>query len=207
VRSANQKGTIESFPSVDGVGVVPNRRFDDFTGYLGLFENNEAWKGAHLQAILESKADDIEALRHYEQRLENDLKGVFDEHYRISTLLRTIWENSDYSVAPLPIMAAIEVYVAGKPVWRAEGWLARVWEHDEDVRLLLVARFPSSPISAVPSEGHAEAFGDYVLNTYVPALDGPSPDLYAQESFNGGLRDECLNEPSFTGLQNARWTR
>src|SRR5215831_9021346 len=59
-----------------------------------------------------------------------------------------------YAVVPLPITAAIEVYLARRRAWRAEGWVAHVREHAEDVRLLIVARFPSSSVNAMPSGGH-----------------------------------------------------
>jgi hypothetical protein len=153
LRSSTLANSLARQPTTAGPQVFPIRRFDHFVGALGDFEQSEIWQHSFLQVLLESKTTDANANNHFLDKVRDQSFSQFDEKYGITPALRESWANTDCAVLPMPIQANIEITIDGKPVWRSAGQLARVVEGDEDVRGLVVARFPSSaigPLLAAP---------------------------------------------------------
>ena len=123
-------------PTVDGMIMEQTNTLDRFQGSLGRFASPGAWANSLIEAIYRVQG--------YEKWLsERDIRpspDEFDEFYSISKETRRNWSNSDYSVRP-ELHATLTVYLGSEPVAHLPGIVARVWEHDEDVRYLYVTRF------------------------------------------------------------------
>ena len=148
--------------AVDGASVEEIHTFTDFDGYLGEYSNSERWKDVTVEALFSANSTD-DWLR--QRRLQNtdayylgffdvaecaenpdDLllltspMACFDAFYGVDKAARDLWDTSDYSVQPV-MPVSLEISVAGGKVATLQGILARVYEWDEDVRGLYVARF------------------------------------------------------------------
>lgn len=126
--------------TVDGATVIQTNTFDRFRGELGKFSDPNAWADAKIEAIFRATSYDLWLReRTTQQQYETAIKE-FDEFYSISKELRETWGDSDYEVLP-KLDARLVVFMGATKVAYIPGIIARVWEHDEDVRYLHVARF------------------------------------------------------------------
>lgn len=130
-------------PTVDGTTVTQTNIFDRFIGNLGEFADPNKWSNAKIEAIFRVTApSDWLRTQHTNLSSEEriDFKKRFDKFYSISGELRDSWQSSDYSVTPV-LRTRLEIFVGTTRVADISGIVASVWEHDEDVRSLHVARF------------------------------------------------------------------
>jgi len=133
--------------STAGAWASSLRRFTQFTGEVGPFEDEGSWRGAMFEARLTAvNVDDVMSevipLREDRAQVEEAFRaqGMFNGLYHVSQQQRSEWP--DYIVVELPILAELRLFRSGALVGTSKGILVRVWEHDEDVQRKHVIAFP-----------------------------------------------------------------
>lgn len=137
--------------TVDTVDWTQLSIFSQFTGKLGSFSNPLTWNGASVEAhltasgvahsqwpwVTQTSRRQLDPSEQFEREIGND---NFVRHYGFPSVANL--SEEDYSIKPLPVTAVLTLYVRDRPVASSRAKLARVWEHDEDVRNLHVFKFP-----------------------------------------------------------------
>jgi hypothetical protein len=144
LKSANIALSEERHPTVDGVAITKVLRFNEFVGLLGKFSDRQILPESSLVALLSAKTSEIGLLNEISSGHANSARAAFSAHYRLTENEHSAWESANTSLVPLPLKAEITVQINGEPVWRNTGYLARVWEGDEDVRGLIAVFFAQS---------------------------------------------------------------
>lgn len=137
--------------SVDGISYRQITTYSNFSGEMGGFVDALRWNGAlveaHLVASAPGLAQRLWGSLYEGENLNNDFKSYlnkqFSKEYEVPDL-----KDSDVSVMPLPSNAKLVLYVHNRPIGTARAILAQVREWDEDVRGLVVAKFPVMEIPA-----------------------------------------------------------
>lgn len=127
-------------PSVDGPNERSERTFAALTGSVGAMRRRWRWSSAIFEACVDVNGEDIRFGEAWDGAQQADLTARFDDRYGITPADRD--KFVDYSVQPLPISVVLVVYVRNVAVWESDALVARVWEHDEDVRKLHRVYFP-----------------------------------------------------------------
>jgi hypothetical protein len=151
LKSANITISEEKHPTVDGTTTTRVFRFNEFVGNLGKFDEKQKLSESSLVAMLASKSKNITLLNEVVGKYKNTSQAAFNSHYKFTGDEKSAWENSNSSLAPLPFRAEITIQVNGEPIWRSTGYLARIWEGDEDVRGVVAVFFPQSKIGSISS--------------------------------------------------------
>lgn len=137
--------TVEA--TVDDANYTTVSTFSQFKGDLGDLRNPTEWETIFLEARLIGYSQNSwwEELRHVvdEYDIYNYEEGFY-ELYGVTHEQLYEWAGDDYSVSPLPVRVELRVYVNGILRARQNGWVAAVWEHDEDVRGKYVIKFPTT---------------------------------------------------------------
>lgn len=149
LKSANAMKSEERHPTVDGTTVTKIVRFNEFVGQLGKFEDRQNLAGSSLVALLSTKTTDFALVNEILDKHRASAQEAFDDHYKPTASDKTALEDANSSLAALPLKAVITVYVDGEPIWSSTGYLARLWEGDEDVRGLINVYFVQSKYASV----------------------------------------------------------
>ena len=149
LKSANVAKSEEKHPTVDGTTVTKVVRFNEFVGQIGKFGDKQVLTESNLVALFSTKTTDFAFLNEITYKYRESAQQTFEDHYKPTAEDKAAWENANSSLIALPLKAVITVYVGGEPIWKSTGYLARVWEGDEDVRGLIAVYFVQSKYSSV----------------------------------------------------------
>ena len=143
-RSADQRITVSRAPTVDGAQIDQTARFTSFQSpNLGQFSDPANWRGAVVEAIIFTYQPGLLAAA---AAATPDLplggRAEVGNHYDLSS----VRNDGDYSLSMLDCPVQMTLVVNGRYVATAEGRIVHVIEHDEDVRGLLVVKFPVVPV-------------------------------------------------------------
>ena len=158
LNAKEQKITRQEHFSVDGISYEQTSYFSGFEGDIKKFFVMTNWNGALLEVHL-TKQDPsliakLKASLDWKPEHASDLEDLKREYDVAADL-----EEYDYRVTPLPIHARLVVYVRERPIARSDAVLVSVWEHDEDVRGLVVAKFKIAKV------------GDRTFPEFKPSLE------------------------------------
>lgn len=151
--------------TVDTVDWTQLSIFSQFTGKLGSFSDPLTWNGASVEAHLTASGvghsqwpwvkKTSERHLHPSEQFEREIgSNAFRRHYGFPS--EADLSEGDYSITPLPVTAVLTLYVRDRPVASGRAELAKVWEHDEDVRNLHVFKFPIVEIDPSIFQGPPE---------------------------------------------------
>jgi hypothetical protein len=143
LKAREQKVTKKEHRTVDGISYSQTSYFSGFDGNMRGFSDMTLWNGAIIEVLL-TKQDPL-LVPQLRESLDwnNEPRSVrFEkESFRRSYDITENLEEDDYYITPLPVHAKLVIYVRERPIATSEAILAKVWEHDEDVRNLIVAKF------------------------------------------------------------------
>src|SRR5262249_41655958 len=123
--------------TIDGPTVTQTSVFSQFHGDLGAFEDPKEWQGARVEALLIAYSNISYSDDQWWRKAEaasGKVRARFEEFYDLPKTR----EWGDYTVSPMPVEAKLEIFVGGRQVASSSGWVAKVIEHDEDVKGLFV---------------------------------------------------------------------
>jgi hypothetical protein len=145
-RSAEQRITVSRAPTVDGAQVDQVARFTAFQSpNLGQFSDPANWRGAVVEAIIFTYQPNLlAAAAAATPDLELGGRADVANHYDLTN----VRSDDDYSLSMLDCPVQMTLVVNGRFVATAEGRIVHVNEHDEDVRGLVVVKFPIVPVDA-----------------------------------------------------------
>jgi hypothetical protein len=135
--------------TVDGPNLEMVRDYDRFTGILRSFGEDYDWGKASFEGLINVSEFNtwvdslIDVKKDYQISFED-----FSHEYQITPEQRRDLTEYDYRVVVYPIRATLEVFCKGKLIGLSHGIVARVYEHDEDVRRLFVVKFPVTKLSS-----------------------------------------------------------
>lgn len=143
LKAREQKVTRKEYHSVDGITYEQTSYFSDFEGDIKSFYDIAQWNGAIIDILLTNQDPSlIEGLRKSLDGEDQQDSGQFDDQsFRQEYDIPKSLEEGDYRIMPLPVHARLIVYLRERPIAVSEATLAKVWERDEDVRNLIVAKF------------------------------------------------------------------
>jgi hypothetical protein len=140
LRAKEQNITQRKHYTVDGIGYQQTSYFSGFEGDIRSFFDMTKWNGALIEVLLTkqdpSLVDKLKASLDWEPERKHDLEDL-KRRYDVPSNL----EEMDYHITPLPVVARLTIYIRERPIATSEAVLVRAWEHDEDVRGLIVAKF------------------------------------------------------------------
>ena len=139
---------ISTHPTTGGPSYTQSSYFTRFDGDMKSFSDMLSWNGAVFEFVL--RKNDPELVGSLSKALAWDPSDRDDRKWFDETLKReyTVPDlGDDYSITTLPVHARLVLYIRDRPVGKSEAWLVKAWEHDEDVRGLIVAKFKMSRIA------------------------------------------------------------
>jgi len=141
--SADQTMRVSVDRSVDGDHVTQDSRFTNFNAPdLRGLQAPDKWRDVVVEVTLRGFQPGIvsEAARLLDEQPQRDEELM--EFFRFPAMTEEEAERiEDWGASRLPCLVEMELQVNGRIVATSEGHLVQVWEWDEDVRGLAVARF------------------------------------------------------------------
>jgi hypothetical protein len=142
-----QVTNISTHPTVDGPNYTQTSYFTRFDGDMKAFSDTLAWNGAVFEFVLQK--NDPGLVGKLTESLDwNPAESFFREgdERRLKSEYTVPDLGDDYSIQGLPVHARLVLYIRDRPIGASDAWLVKAWEHDEDVRGLIVAKFKMSKI-------------------------------------------------------------
>ena len=141
--SRNQTQGLNRRASTAGTWTTAERTFSAFSGNLKDLLHPKDWNGLYVEARLRA-IEDKGKLETQEKDVSTKAMSAFLSYYSVSREKLTQLEDADAFIRPMPIVAAIRVFVADKPIYSAQGIPIALTEHDDDARRLHLIHFPLS---------------------------------------------------------------
>ena len=139
--SRSQSQGLNRRASTAGTWTTAERTFSAFSGDLKDLLHPKDWNRLFLEARLRS-IEDKGRIKTQETDAEAKAMSAFLAYYSVSREKLTQLEDADAFIRPMPIVAALRVFVADKIIYSAQGIPIGLTEHDEDARHLHLIHFP-----------------------------------------------------------------
>ena len=144
--SRDQRVEVSTFRTVDTTEFKQFTRFGPFQiDRIGPFSAPDTWRNAVVEILITGEQPGLaKAVEQAAQGLIQD-ENALRHRYHIS---HEILSNDDYSMAGLPCSTTLYLMVNGRQLAVLEVNVVQVWEHDEDVRGLVVVKSHVSPVDS-----------------------------------------------------------
>jgi hypothetical protein len=157
VQASARTTTARHYRSIDSVTMWQISEFSHFAGQTGSLVDPLFWNGAFVEAHLTAmrpafleelrsrpiRAPSVDTPLTQEDSLKRSRKRIVDSLSEYDVPDRYLpGGDSDAVLRPLPYRVTLTLYIKNHPVIKSEARLAGIQEWDEDVRGLVVAKFP-----------------------------------------------------------------
>ena len=144
--SKDQRYEVSANRTVDTTEFKQFTRFGPFqVNRIGPFSSPETWRNAVVEILISGQEPGLaRTVEQAAQGLIQDENGLRGRYF----IPQEILSNDDYSMAGLPCSTWLYLMVNGRQLAALDVNVVQVWEHDEDVRGLVVVKSHVSPVDS-----------------------------------------------------------